>query len=452
MPRLILSGINGQYLRAITDNAGPATEYVEAAVAYVTDESLLFEWCWQKRVPLRFWGRFDDSVPVKVEILRTFLSRKSPNFSCKLLMHLHAKVIWWHGYGAYVGSANLTDAAWYTNVEAGCFFDETELVAAAMDMELRDFFRRIDENASPLSDELFRTIEIRAQQLQKLAEQDREQRRRFLDTSSIHHWEGLLREPHSTAVARRRTAFLGEWYSTLQDLRSIGETVSRNGNRPVWIPEDVPTGAQADQFLHAHYYNNVIEGRRSRYEELFEANRGNPEQALNRAIDWWRNLPGPPSGEDRTLLEWAPFLRNSLSRDRILELSESEFEAICHRVWSIQDHARRMANITLNLTERQPYDIPTKTTALAKFLFSRRSRNGSNVLEVIYHVLYDGTDDSVPERLWEAIAADAWRIEHFGISALGELVGWALPERYPPRNNRTSKSLRSLGFPVIAHG
>jgi hypothetical protein len=90
-----------------------------------------------------------------------------------------------------------------------------------------------------------------------------------------------------------------------------------------------------------------------------------------------------------------------------------------------------MANITLNLTERQPYDIPTKTTALAKFLFSRRSRNGSNVLEVIYHVLYDGTDDSVPERLWEAIAADAWRIEHFGISALGELVGWALPERYP---------------------
>jgi hypothetical protein len=110
-----------------------------------------------------------------------------------------------------------------------------------------------------------------------------------------------------------------------------------------------------------------------------------------------------------------------------------------------------MANITLNLAEGRPYDIPTKTTALAKFLFSRRSRNGANVLEVIYHVLYDGGEDNVPERLWEAIAADAWRIEHFGISALG-LVGWALPERYPPRNNRTSKSLRSLGFPVIAHG
>jgi hypothetical protein len=111
-----------------------------------------------------------------------------------------------------------------------------------------------------------------------------------------------------------------------------------------------------------------------------------------------------------------------------------------------------MANVTLNLAEGRPYDIPTKTAALAEFLFSRRSRNGSNVLRVIYHVLYGGTDDNVPERLWEAISVDAWRIEHFGISALGELVGWALPERYPPRNNRTSKSLRSLGFPVIAHG
>ena len=66
---------------------------------------------------------------------------------------------------AYVGSANLTDAAWYRNIEAGCFFDETEMVASAMDVELREFFHRVDEHASPLSDELFRAIETRAQQL-----------------------------------------------------------------------------------------------------------------------------------------------------------------------------------------------------------------------------------------------------------------------------------------------
>jgi hypothetical protein len=58
----------------------------------------------------------------------------------------------------------------------------------------------------------------------------------------------------------------------------------------------------------------------------------------------------------------------------------------------------------------------------------------------------------MPHRLWDATSAGEWRIEHLGMSALGEMVGWAAPESFPPRNNRTSKSLRSLGFPVAAYG
>jgi hypothetical protein len=262
--RLILNGINGRYLREIIENAAVDTEHVEAAVAYVTDEALLFEWCWKKNIPLRFWGRFDDSVPVNPGILRKFLLRRSPNFICKLLTHFHSKVIWWHGFGAYVGSANLTDAAWYRNIEAGCFFDETEMVASAMDVELREFFHWVDEHASPLSDELLRAIETRAQQLQRLDEQDQEQRQRVMGTSSIHQWRGLLQETHNTAMGRQRAAFVSEWYDTLQHLRDIGATVSRDENRPVWLPKDVPSGAQADQFLHAYYYHHVIGERRER--------------------------------------------------------------------------------------------------------------------------------------------------------------------------------------------
>jgi hypothetical protein len=47
---------------------------------------------------------------------------------------------------------------------------------------------------------------------------------------------------------------------------------------------------------------------------------------------------------------------------------------------------------------------------------------------------------------------DAWRIDHIGISALGEVVGWALPDRFAPRNNRTSKALYALAFAVSVHG
>jgi hypothetical protein len=450
--RMILNGINGQYLREITENAARDSELVEAAVAYASADEL-FEWCWQNDIPLRFWGRFDDSVPVSLNILRHFLTRRSPNFTCKLLTHFHAKVIWWHGVGAYIGSANLSNSAWYNNIEAGCFFEEAEIAGSVMDMQLQTFFRRVDEEASPLTDELFNAIESRSRELQRLAEQDREQRRQFLAVSSIRQWSGLVTVARKTASERQKNTFLDEWFETLQILRDIGATLSREENRPNWITSAIPPGAQADQFLHAHYYTHVIdEERRSRFAELFEENRSNPGRALQQAVDWWRALPAAPKGEEKTLFEWAPFLRQMLSADRLLGLNQAEFEAVCQRVWSIQDHARRVANVTLNLPDDRRHDMATKTKALSEFLFARRSKNGSSVLQVIHYVLYGGTDETLPIRLWEATTDGPWRIEHLGISALGELVGWALPDKFPPRNNRTSKSLRSLGFPVAVHG
>lgn len=37
------------------------------------------------------------------------------------------------------------------------------------------------------------------------------------------------------------------------------------------------------------------------------------------------------------------------------------------------------------------------------------------------------------------------------MNSLGEIVGWAMPDRYPPRNGRSSRALRSLGFDVQVH-
>jgi hypothetical protein len=305
--------------------------------------------------------------------------------------------------------------------------------------------------ASPLTDELYRALETRAKELRLIAERDSDNRKAVFAIPSIRKWEGLIREPQNTAIERQKSSFLDEWYSTLQILRDIGQKISDDKNRPIWVPSYVPSGAQADQFLHAHYYNRVFDEQgRSRFAEHFERNKKNPETALLDAIEWWHQLPEPPSNEGRTLLEWAPFLCDKLSEEKLLSLTKLDFEQICQRVWSIQDHARRVANRTLSLPEGH-YDMETKTKALATFLFEQRAQNGSNVLEVIYHVLYGGRESDLPLRLWDAVSVAAWKIEHLGISALGELVGWALPNNFPPRNNRTSKSLRSLGFPVTFH-
>jgi phosphatidylserine/phosphatidylglycerophosphate/cardiolipin synthase-like enzyme len=117
-------------------------------VAYATDGSLLFEWCWNNKIPLRFYGRLDDSVAVTTPILTSFLQRKSPNFICRLVQHHHAKVIWWRGFGVYIGSANLTGDAWYKNVEAGCFFPEEE-INDEMATDILEMFKVLDEHSTP---------------------------------------------------------------------------------------------------------------------------------------------------------------------------------------------------------------------------------------------------------------------------------------------------------------
>ncbi len=43
---------------------------------------------------------------------------------------------------------------------------------------------------------------------------------------------------------------------------------------------------------------------------------------------------------------------------------------------------------------------------------------------------------------------DAIRFKCSGISSIAEVVGWARPEDTPPRNGRTNKALRALGYPV----
>lgn len=97
-----------------------------------------------------------DSVPVDPSILKWFLERASPNLRCHLVPDiLHSKVIWWVEAGAYIGSANLSDRAWVSNIEAGTFFSHNTLVETGMDQELLQFFEQSEDRSHPLTQELY---------------------------------------------------------------------------------------------------------------------------------------------------------------------------------------------------------------------------------------------------------------------------------------------------------
>ncbi|WP_054006434.1 phospholipase D family protein [Cypionkella psychrotolerans] len=444
---LMLGAINGNYLRNITENAAQDTEEVLAAVAYATDNSLLFDWCFNHDIPLKFYGRLDAQVAVDTNVLLKFLNRKSAKFICKLVEKHHAKVIWWRGYGLYVGSANLTDSAWNRNVEAGFFFRESDIDdKLANDILL--MFSVLNENSTPLTQELYDLMKKRQSELARNQPDDKD----FWANSSIKKWSGLSTTSPRKARDANRDRFLEEWYGTLQILRNISGQVSQKENKPSWISEDAPSGAQADQFLHAFYYQKTFDGRKARYVDFYEQNKFNPDKAQNDALKWWAGLKTAPQGEDVMLNTTSPFLRDALSQQRLEKMGKDEFEKVCLSVHSIWDYARRVRNTSVGLQSAgKAYTIPEKVKALSNTIWNFRTESGLNVKEVLSFIFYGGDMNKLPDRLWLAIDDPRYKIEGLGISALGEMVGWALPDHYPPRNGRTSKALKALGHDVTIH-
>src|SRR5207302_6079919 len=190
-------GINGHYLRNITENCPRQTEEVLAAVAYAADGSLLFEWCWDNKIPLRFYGRLDDSVAVATPILTDFLRKKSVKFVCRLVQHHHAKVIWWRGVGVYIGSANLTGSAWYKNVEAGCFFPEDE-VNDEMAGDILELFKVLEEHSTPLTEELVQEMMLRERSVAAAMPDPKG----FWGSPSFTKWPGLVQTGPASASSK----------------------------------------------------------------------------------------------------------------------------------------------------------------------------------------------------------------------------------------------------------
>ena len=126
--RLVMGGINGHYLRNITENYAHDTEEVLAAVAYATHASLLFDWCWKHQIPLKFYGRLDDTIPVtRSTSSRPFSARDPLTSSAASFNITMPKSSGGVASEHTLAQANLTDSAWHKNIEAGCFFPETEI-------------------------------------------------------------------------------------------------------------------------------------------------------------------------------------------------------------------------------------------------------------------------------------------------------------------------------------
>lgn len=295
--KIIANGINDQYLQDFLLNSPTDLEWVKAAVAYASSTPELIRFCSEENIPLYFWGRIDDSFPVSSNILYKFL-QLGPDYQCKLIYNFyHPKVIWFSGYGAYIGSANLTDRSWNANIECGVWFTQNDLEKNNLILELENFFDEIDKFSEPLTEELFQRLKLLQDKYSSQKSELNLQKKRLseefskdISTMFSKQFEGLTRIPSKKeSGTKAKNKFISEWNETLTLLRKISDEISLDENRPEWVKKDIPKGVQVDQFLHAFYYQNVKEGNRSKHEDFYARNKSNPSAALKDAMRWWKD-------------------------------------------------------------------------------------------------------------------------------------------------------------------
>lgn len=431
-----------------------ACHSVRAAVAYVSDERTLVNDCRKFDKALTLYARLDSSVPVRPDIMQKFLNWKDPRFELRLVPDIfHPKVIWWEPFGVYIGSANLSDSAWFGNFEAGIFIPESRLEDDMRD-DLEVFFEAVDAASRPLTQELVDQV----REFQKISpsrkadlesEKLYDEFRRTMGITEVRSVNAVTPKPRDE---KARASFLHEWNETLTTLRNISNLVTLPEHRPRWVPATTPAGVQTDQFLHAYYYNQVRDGQHYPYDEFHRRNKDDISGTLQKELAWWRALPKAPGSEFEFMDEWAPFLQDRLSSDRLRKLTIEEFAEVCARIHAMRDHSLRLRLHELGIGGQ---DVKVKqeerVRRYGRWLYGQKNRSGQTAPELIHWVLYGGARDQVPARLFDACNDEKRKIEHLGISSLGEMVGWAMPDVYPPRNGRTSKALTALGYKVRIH-
>lgn len=442
--RFFGNSVTGSYLRDVLPRASDDVEWVKAAIAYGSDETTLIQNCLSLGKRLDIWMRYDHTVPVSPALLTHLQRSEKRNIFCKLVPDvLHAKVIWWRGYGAYIGSANLTERAWISNIEFGVFLSEAELEAARSIDELEMFFDALEscEECIAITDDLIREQEA-IQRARRGLEGDLDLKTKAMRSRPV--WGGpAFVAGRQAMVDRRKAAFLKEWREGASILAGLAEQAPEH--RPRWLNPDVPPAWQADQFLHAYYYNQVVDGPAHPYEDFYQRNYKNPAAAVKAALQWWSGLASPPSEEDVNCHERAPLIRRLLAPSNLEHLSQDELYELLQANHSSRDHIRRMTLEELEYSgaSGEPVD---RVRAFSRLLYRKRNEVGESFPQLIQFILDGGTVEEMPARLFDAAGKRGF--PHVGKNQLAEIAGWARPERYAPRNGRTSKALRALGYNV----
>ncbi|MCA9720174.1 MAG: phospholipase D family protein [Myxococcales bacterium] len=451
---LVANAVNGRYFTELIERVRRSAhlESIRAAVAYVNDKDSLVSLAKDKKVPLSIYALFDGEVWPSLPVLKYFAHRAPPSIQLFLTAKFyHPKVYWFEGVGAYIGSANLTDGGWIKNIESGIWLDTNELDAQGLEDELRSMFDVIAE----------RSVFVNGGHI-KLAERIRDKgvelarMRKQLDTDIAEALAGLPgwtspidRTKRTEPGGAAKKAFIREWNETLGLLHMLTR-IARDKPGPSWVSPDAHPAIVQDQATELWYNLNIRKVGQDQIEVLHRRNRARPEAAIDEVFAGWQAL----GSDDERWQEWVNEvprrLGQLLTRESLHDLSVDTLGEIINSSHAFRAHGRQMTNRELGLPGDAQTPIEQRCHVYAEYLLAQRTAADRGVAQVLEHALWgDRVEPDCAERLWRVTQDPEWRLPHLGIHTLAELLGYARPDEYPPRNNRVRKTLRALGFEQV---
>jgi len=443
-------------LAVLLGNIPNNVEEIYAAVAY-SQHKLLIDECIKKKIKLEWWGLFNSGLSTDIDLIKQTISTSHIKFY-PFAEYFHPKVIYLKNYGVYIGSANMTYSALYNNIEAGVFIYENELTQEIKN-DLDAFFEYLRKRSIPITEDDLENLEKYSEAVffdkNKIKELNLNLEDNFEELFShlflLKHGVTDYEKEKKDRLNEKRTAFLQEWRETQNYLQIIKRRIIDTGKQPEWVNNNAHPTIITDQLLHAYYYIHVLKGKDEKsvlvVNDYFQMNKRDPLNAVDEAIAWWGELDNAPLSEDKHINIWGVTNRELLTKIVNQDLSYEDFLTIFSQNHAALTHARQIRNKFFKLPNDYKTDAEGRSKIYVEWLYKQKSKKGINIQEILRYLIADNSV-SLEDRIFNVIYDEKYKIEHFGKSIIGELVGWGRPDITHLRNNRVNKGLRCLGYDV----
>lgn len=466
---LFLDFTNVRKLRYLLSHIPDNVSEISAAIAYTSrinntaNDISLIDICIKKKIKLNWWGLFNAEGATDLEEIKKSLMHPDLITFYPFSEYFHPKVIWFHGYGIYIGSHNASYNAMMYNIEAGVFILENSLTDL-QEKDIKEFFLYLKQNSNPAVAEDLERFEdyinftnIERKEKEKIQNKldnyfDEQFSHMFKLIPAIQSGQASTKEEKKKErEIKRKEKFITEWRETQNIIAYIKEIISRDCKHPSWIRSDAHITIITDQVLHAYYYSYLLKGSDEKKSsdiilKSYEENKHRTEDAIRNAIKWWEKLDKPPSSENVYINDWGLSNHNILSNLEYRDLTKQELNTVMLQNHAARNHARQIRNSELKLEPNYTTNIEERVKLYVDFLYKQKSINGLTINDVLKYLLFG--DAVLEERIYRSIYEEKYKLEHFGRSIAGEILGWGRPDISFIRNNRVNKALRCLGFNV----